>query len=275
MRASILTALASAVLALGCLPALAADDLPQALPAAEEAAAVTAAERTGREIFQHDRAAAVATDALMAQRRSRRDRRVRGWVTGAQADGIAVTFVDATPAAIYRVLVSASGQAGPLVALEAPEPLAPFEAGAVAARDAAMAAPFAACSKDYNTMVLPSAPDAADRWIVYLLPGTKRSDEVPLGGTYRMEVEGGAVTSQRAFTRSCISLPKRRRRGSGTGALIVTHLLDPVPTEAHVHWSLWAGVPMYVMTAPEGAIWAIEDGTIRKLEDDEEGAAED
>ncbi len=271
MRISIRTALASAALLLACLAAVANDDLPQALPPAEEAAAVAAAERTGREIFQHDRAAAVATDALMAQRKSRRDRRVRGWVTEAQADGIAVTFVDATPAAIYRVLVSASGQAGPLAALEAPEPLAAFEAGALAARDAAMAAPFAACSKDYNTVVLPGGPDATDRWIVYLLPGTKRSDEVPLGGTWRMEVEGGAVTSQRAFTKSCIRL----QRGGATSAMMVTHMLDAVPTEAHVHWSLWAGTPMYVMTPPEGAIWGIEGGTIRKLDDEEEDGADD
>ena len=267
MHMKIRPALASAALLLACLAATASDDLPQALPPAEEAAALAAAERVGREIFEHDRAAAVATDALMAQRKSRRDRRVRGWVTEAQADGTAVTFVDATPAALYRVRVSASGQPGHVEAFDAPEPLRPFEAGAVAARNAAMAAPFAGCSKDYNTVVLPAAPEATGHWIVYLLPGTKRNDEVPLGGTYRMDVEGGAVTSQRAFTRTCIRLGK----GSATTAMMVTHLLDAVPTEVHVHWSLWAARPMYVVTPPEGSIWAIEGGAIRKVDSEEGG----
>lgn len=262
MHASIRGALAGAALLLAGLAAAADDDLPQALAPEQEAVALASAERAGREIFEHDRAAAVATDALMAQRKSRRDRRVRGWVTEAGAEGITVTFVDQTPAALYRVLVSNSGQAGPVSALDAPGALSPHEAGAVAARDAVMAAPFEQCSKDYNTVVLPSAPDTTDRWIVYLLPGTKRNDEVPVGGTHRMDVEGGAVTAQRAFTRTCISLP----RGRGPGALMITHLLDPVPTEAHVHWSLWADTPMFVMTPPDGVIWAIEHGAIRKVD---------
>lgn len=32
------------------------------------------------------------------------------------------------------------------------------------------------------------------------------------------------------------------------GAMMITHILDPVPTEAHVHCSLWADTPMYVST---------------------------
>lgn len=264
MHASIRGALVGAALLLAGLTAAANDELPQALPPEEEAIAIAFVERTGREIFEHDRAAAVATDALMAQRKSRRDRRVRGWVTEARADGIAVTFVDGTPSALYRVLVPISGEPGPVAALDAPEPLSPYESGAVAARNAAMAASFEPCSKDYNTVVLPSAPDTIEHWVVYLLPGTKRDNEVPVGGTYRMEVQGGAVTSQRAFTRSCISLPTGRE----PGALMITHLLDPVPTEAHVHWSLWAGKPIFVITPPAGTIWGIEHGAVRKMDRD-------
>lgn len=272
MRTSIRTALASAALLLACQAAFANDDLPQALSAADEAAAVAAAERTGRDIFEHDRAAALATDVLMSERKARRDKRTRGWVTRALADGgIAVTFVDETPAAIYRVPVSAAGQAGPLEVLDAPEPLDAFDAGAAAARNAAMAAPFAACSKDYNSVVLPASPDATDSWIVYLLPGTRRNDEVPLGGSYRMDVEGGAVTAQRPFTKSCIKLQK----GGATSAMMITHLLDAAPTAVHVHWSLWAATPMFVMTPPDGAIWAIEHGVVRKLEKEEDEEQDD
>lgn len=44
--------------------------------------------------------------------------------------------------------------------------------------------------------------------------------------------------------------------------MMITHILDPVPTEAHVHWSLWADTPQYVST--EGGLWAIKDGQVRR-----------
>src|SRR5690606_27770445 len=59
MKALIRIALAGAMLALAGFPALAGDD---------PSAAIAAAEKTGRAIFEHDRAAAVATDVAMAQR---------------------------------------------------------------------------------------------------------------------------------------------------------------------------------------------------------------
>ena len=264
MAASIRAALAGAALLLACLTAAANDDLPQALSPEQESLAIAAAETIGRAIFKHDRAAAVATDAALAQRAFKRDRRVRGWVTEASQGGIAVTFIDQTPSAIYRVMVSPAGQAGPLLALEAPEPLTAYEAGAAGARAAALEAPFQACSKTYNTVVLPSKAGADSGWVVYLLPGTTQQNAVPLGGTFRVEVRDGAVVSQRAFTRSCVVL----NRGPRTGAMIVTHLLDPVPTEAHVHWSLWAGTPMYV-TTPGGGLWSIKQGVILKVDEDD------
>lgn len=45
--------------------------------------------------------------------------------------------------------------------------------------------------------------------------------------------------------------------------MMITHILDPVPTEAHVHWSLWADTPQYVST--EGGLWAIKDGQVRRV----------
>lgn len=263
MRVPIRKALAGAALLLACLAAAADDDLPQALPPEQEATAIAAAETLGRAIFEHDRAAAVATDVARAQRSFKRDRRVRGWLTEARDDGIAVTFIDQTPNALYRVMVSPAGQGGPLVALEAPEPLSAFEADAAAARAAALGASYEACSKTYNSVVLPPAAGTDDAWAVYLLPGTTRRDTVPIGGTFRVDVRDGAVVSQRAFTRSCIALPHDRDRG---GVLMITHLLDAVPTEAHVHWSLWAGTPMIVATPPDGVMWGIERGAVRKIE---------
>lgn len=228
------------------------------------AAAIKAAEATGRTIFEHDRAAAVATDAALSQRAFKRDRRVRGWLTEQQADGIAVTFIDTTPGAIYRVMVSPAGVAGPLLALAAPESLTPYEAGAAIARAAVLDVEYQRCSNMYNTVVLPGvAGTGGNEWMVYLLPGTTRHDTVPLGGTYRFEVRDGAVVSQRSFTRSCIAL----NRGPKVAGMMIDHLLDPTPTEAHVHWSLWAETPMYVST-PGDLLWSIKSGVIAPIKDE-------
>jgi len=50
------------------------------------------------------------------------------------------------------------------------------------------------------------------------------------------------------------------------GALMITHLLDPIPTEAHVFWSIWAHKPLYVATPPNGTIWVVEGSKIRLVE---------
>lgn len=271
MNALIRIALSAALLALAGLPAHAGDHPSEEVeaapavsdPAPEGATAIATAEAIGRAIFEHDRAAALATDVAMAQRAFKRDRRVRGWVTEAKDGGFVVTFIDDTPSALYRVLVSADGEPSPLLPLEAPAPLTGFEAGAATARRVALESDFAACSKSYNTVVLPDA-SGADAWVVYLLPGTKRNDEVPIGGTHRVEVRAGAVSAQRAFTRSCIALS----RGQKVAGMMITHMLDPMPTEAHVHWSLWAGTPMYVAT--KGGVWAIEEGRMRLLRDEDD-----
>lgn len=217
----------------------------------------------GADLHLHDHAAAIATDAALQLKAFRKDRRIRGWITEPRQGQITVTFIDQTPAALYRVVISEDGATGPVIAFDSPDPLSGYEQGAATARAAAMASEFQACSNTYNSVVLPASPILDGNWVVYLLPATTKRDIVPLGGTYRMEVSGSTVTAGRSFTRSCVTLQNTPR----TAALMVTHLLDPVPTEAHVFWSLWAKHPMYVATA-DGALWAIENGKIRQLERD-------
>lgn len=244
------------------LVAFAEDDpIPQALPPEQETLALLAAEKTGMAMFRHDQAAAVATDAGFKVRAFKNDERVRGWITEEQQGSIVVTFVDATPAALHRVTVR-NGVADPLVTLDAPVALTPYEAGAVAARNAALDAKFEACSEKYNSVVLPSSVDG--QWTVYLLPGTTKHNVVPIGGTYRLEVSGSKVVSQRGFTRTCIALESPPQ----AEGIVITHVLDPVPTEAHVFWSAWANKPMYVTTPPEPTVWGVEKGRITLVERD-------
>ncbi|WP_282246978.1 hypothetical protein [Stenotrophomonas sp. PS02300] len=255
------------------VPAVHAEDIAPApetaspLSESETAAALARAEQLGRAIFLHDLAAERATDALVAQHRAfRKDKRVRGWITEEHDGRYRVSYIDATPAVLYRVEVLPDGSIdGPVEVLPVPAALSPYEAGAAAARNLAMTAQVASCARTYNSVVLPGGDD---RWSVYLLPGTTSPTAVPLGGSHRLDIVGGEITASRGFTRSCIQLNRApSTRGAKMAAMMVTHMLDATPTEAHVYWSLWARTPMVVVTG-EDAIWEIENGRIRRMADD-------
>src|SRR3984893_5302668 len=88
----------------------AADSVPQELPPQEEQDALRRAEATGLTIYNHDHAAAVATDALGALGIFKSDKRIRGWITEEQGEGILVTIIsgDANTAAPAPCRVSQS-----------------------------------------------------------------------------------------------------------------------------------------------------------------------
>jgi hypothetical protein len=248
-----------------CLPlAHAQDSLPNALPEEQEAAGILAAERIGLAMYRHDHAAAVATDAAFQLRQVREDARLRGWITEERQDQIIVSFIDETPRALYRVEVSKEGVVGEVMVLESPSELSAYESGAAAARLLAMATRFEPCAERYNTVVLPVDGANEQNWFVYLLPATTDANVIPIGGAYRMEINAGGLVEQRGFTNSCIAL----QPSPESVALAISHLLDPIPTEVHVFWSLWANKPLYVSTPPNATVWAIEGGKIRLVQRD-------
>lgn len=238
-----------------------ADDTPPAgLTPEQEAAALQGAEAAGLAIYRHDQAAAVASDAGLKVRAFKKDQRVAGWITEERDGQIVVTFIDQTPAALYRVTVGADGKAGKLETLEAPTPLSAYESGAATARTVAVAAGFQPCAQSYNSVVLPGTDPAGAPWVVYLLPGTTDPKVVPLGGSYRFDIKDGKVAAQHAYTRSCIKLDNDPR----SVAMMVTHLMDPLPTDVHVFLNLWARKALYVMTPSNGVLWSVENGKIRR-----------
>lgn len=239
------------------------EDAPAALGDAQVAQAILDAEATGRAIYLHDQAAAVATDAVMKLKAFRQDGKrgqLAGWITEQRDEGIVVTFLssESIPRARYRATVASDGRVtGEVEALEEPAALSSYELGAARARATAATAKFEPCSKTYNSVVLRDDREGGG-WIAYLLPGTTQHGVVPIGGSYRLDLDatGEKVVGQRGFTRSCIVLENPR----DAVAIMITHLMDPVPTEVHVFWSAWARKPMYVGTSQGG--WKIENGRI-------------
>ncbi|MEO6079822.1 MAG: hypothetical protein ABIQ86_08600 [Steroidobacteraceae bacterium] len=234
----------------------------------EEQADANAAAQRGVQIYLHDRAAWLATDEARKLKAFRDEKRGDGYVTERRGNEIRVTFFGAgtkdSPLALYRVIVPDSAAAQPAEALENPEPLSGYEAGAVAARKLAMRQKVELCGKTYNSVVLPAPAGSDARWIVYLLPGTTERNVIPMGGAWRMEVNAAVdtVLSQRTYTRSCFQMPDDPK----AEALVLTHLMDPVPTELHVFWSLTARKMIMVLMTQNESVWAVSRGSVGLVE---------
>ncbi len=262
-RTTCLAALGLALLAaLATTPSAAAPSgalSPEAL-----APQVAAAEQVGAAIYRHDRAASVATDVL-DEIAFRRDNRLAGWVTEEQGDSIVVTFIGGegrNPSlALYRVAVSGDGKPGKPQELKPGEPLSQDQIAQFAARTIASKQKFELiCTPQFNSVVLAAGSGDKHTWVVYMLPGTTDPKVLPVGGAYRIETDskGSRVLSRRAFSKSCLSMPVKPEARS----LVVTHLLDPHPTEIHVFLSLLVGKPIYVGTSENELLWAVNAGKI-------------
>lgn len=241
--------------------ALAAKDKATPVMTNEETSQGAAIASLGRRIFEHDRAAALATDEL-SPIGLRTDKRVRGWVTEPTDRGIKVIVVGLdegdNPTALYSVETDHSGM--PISApIKNPEPIAltDKQMALYKARSNALKSEFEPCAKNYNTVAL-----ATDSGIsVYLLPGTTDSNIVPIGGTYKVDYDptGERQLAIRGYTKSCIALQKDEK----SVGMMITHLLDTFPTEVHIYWSMWANSKMYVGIVQNKNLWAISEGNVR------------
>lgn len=246
-----------------------------------------ATEALGVRIYRHDRAAALATDALLAKRKYRNDKRVAGWLTEAREDAVLVSFVsgrnDEAPAILYQITVpDADASRLKPEAFDPPKALSPSQHSALLARKTVLASQFEACTPSYNTVVLPSS-SGEPGWSVFLLPSSADAKRIPFGGAHRMEVsgDGTSITQSRKYTNSCIAFERSSKpRNADEALLFVSHLLDPAPTELHIWLNLMIGKPVMVMTTPNRSAWVVEKARIsfvRKYDDEDAAprAAED
>lgn len=244
----------------------AADTLPTELQSA-----VARAEFLGRQMYLHDRAAWLATDAAHADRRMReRMSRIGGWVTEPTAYGIRVIFVskDEAPVRVFEVEVDERDTLSEAV-VESPEPLRAEHLAQLRGRALAVSQPFMPCGQSYNAVAMPSAEGVR----VYLMPAFPRRGVFPLGGYHRYDLDqaGETLRSSRSFSNSCIeldetaSLDAPRADGATPVGMMFTHVLDPHPTEVHVFVSLYAQRPFMISTVANKRLWIIEQGRIRAM----------
>jgi hypothetical protein len=223
------------------------------------------AEERGRALYEHDQAAWHGTDAVKPVSR-RWKRKLVGWITAPRegARPLVRFLTEPAPGEFASRLDADVGVTAVKLAEHDP-PLALPEAEQALARGRALAIRERKrqCTKNLNSVVL---RDASGEIHVYLLAATTKRDEVILAGhdLARLSADGRALIAWRPFSNGCLTV----RREPKTVMLTVSHILDPVPTEAHVFTNLSYGVPLGVATLR--GIWSIDAGEIRLVEETSE-----
>jgi len=236
--------------------------------------AVSTASMRGIAMFMHDTATARASDELMERKVFERDPRLEGWLTEVVQDRelVVVDFVgtdDGKPAVLYRVEVPAGDSKLRFEAMKPAVPLTDSQQARWTARKLATAELEKRedlCARQYNPVVIYPDPAPDGLIHVYLLAATTEAGVVVAGGHFRYDFspDGKLLESQRAFTKSCFNIEAPDPKKGKPVAFMLTHLLDPTPTEIHVFLSRLHGQAIYVMT--DAGNWSVEGGEIRFLE---------
>jgi hypothetical protein len=282
---------------IGCLFSLTeaqAEDV--AAVQAANAPAIELAIKRGELLYAYDQAAWHVTDAMRKDVKNISGTGMRGYVMTPEKNGIRVTFFglkDETPYGIYTAVWEyGDGKMHKTQISEQPillkvMPVVSDRRRLRKAKDQVLSAnqirliadrqlvldSLERGNKDYvwqcttgrvNVAVLPRE-QADDPDLVYITTAQVDNDIYPFGGHFRFMVRDGQIVDRRAFTNSCVNLSSKNEDGSQVAQVIVSHLLDPVPTEIHVFNKLAMHLPVGVGTTQNNGIWAIEklDGRTR------------
>jgi hypothetical protein len=229
-----------------------------------EAAQVQQALNRGTLIYYYDQAAWHGTDDMLAKVPDRS--KIGGWVVDGTPDSLEIVFYDKDEADPHAVYV-AQFHGAELVSSRVLGPnddrtLSPSRKAMVAAEHSAAKtlaeSGVSRCvDKPFNTVILPPETPGAPTLVYFLTPQTSNR-RYPFGGHYLIPVAAdGTPGKVRAFAKSCGELDAGKA-GDKSAALVVSHLLDPTPTEIHVFTMFAAQLPLYVITAQNQRMWAIE-----------------
>jgi len=262
-----------AVAALGLALAAGAETKPREIPADYRMAVATASQR-GIAMFMHDASAARASDELLARKVFERDPRLEGWLTEVIPDRklVMVDFIgtdDGKPAVLYRVEVPVGDSKLKFQALKPSSPLTESQQARWTARQLAGAELNKRedlCAQQYNSVVMYPDPAPDGLIHVYMLAATSEPGVVVAGGHYRYDFspDGKLLEAQRPFTKSCFKIEAPDEKQGKPVAFMLTHLLDPTPTEIHVFLSRLHGQSIYVMT--DAGNWLVDGPDISFLE---------
>lgn len=269
-----------AVLALHFAPAAVAQE-----PISEEQArrdiphydAMKAAATRGRDLYRYDQAAWHATDRLLEEFDPRTESFMRGYIVlprdDERLDAVFFGEIEGQLVEVARYTVAGSEVVGGGLLPERERPaLSEVAVRMSNARQAAFeelrAREFGLCANSApNTVVLPPAEDGTIT--VYVLTPPTQNGSYPMGGHYRVQVGAdGKVRDSRRFMNTCFmaayddpELWPAQSQGRPE-ALVLTHLLDPQPTEIHVFASFYVPVMLMIATTENRQMWSIRQGSV-------------
>ena len=223
----------------------------------------------GRLIYTYDRAAWVSSDALTATIPKEQLTGIGGYVVEpSDAEALRVTYYRGSATAAKAFFV-ADVREGKVVGKELLATSAALTANQMLLARAREAAAVRSRERSYkpctplpfNTVVIPSRNGGPVA--VYLLSAQQDAGTYPMGGNYRVIVApNGAVLASRPYSVSCLNLtvPKLPSGAKPVG-FMVSHLLDPVPTEIHVFASYNLRMPLFVATSDK-RVWEVKGSKI-------------
>lgn len=238
-----------------------------AQPSQQEQAALQTPIERGTLLYAYDRAAWQGTDDMLAKI-PKPEGRIGGWIVDGSADAPELVFYDTNAADPHAVYVARFRQgklvSGKMLGANDSVSLSPMRKRMIAARGVAAASIAASDARScngqrFNTVVLPPSDPQGPVLVYFLTPQTR--DAIALGGHFSVEVRAdGRAGPIRKFAKSCIAMPLAAPRGGKAVAMVVSHLLDPIPTEIHVFSSLAARKPVYVMI--DERVWTVTGNRI-------------
>ncbi len=231
---------------------------------------VAFASRVGREVFERDRAAWLATDAFGDREALEQS---AGWLVERQEPGWLVLWLmpgaDGVPSIGRRFFYDPNTDAvtevpGSPSALSVTE-LQAYRARELVARALPDAQPL--CGQ-YNLAVMPASPLGKPGWLVSALVAMPGPRIYPVGGYHEFLVspDGERVLEQRALSKGCLDLDTSTPPPDGKlAALYVTNLIGDTPLPSHVFVSLEAKLPLLVLTTQNQELWSVDGSDIRPL----------
>ncbi len=254
MRGRVLAALFGLAAVLHAAPAFA--------QTAAERAELDRVERIGRDLYEHDRAAWLATDEARLEIPQEDVANLRGWVTLREGDAVVVDFIAQRGDELWSVHRSTFRGGALTDHATISAPLDEMRRRLFEARNVALAAPAAICEQPYNVAVLPHDGAGEADADVYLMPATTVLGNVRVGGfvKHAVDIDAQRVVESQTFSRSCLALQQEQ----GVAMLFFTHITSPLPTETHVFLNLSHGVPLAV--GAETGVWEVRNGHVTLLE---------
>lgn len=239
-------------------------------PTAEETAELRRVVNRGRELFEIDRAARLTTRELLTRVPDPAAAGIVGWIAEREGNGLTVSYyaqTDAGPVTVFRGQVINGRVAARDTFTGANRPaFSAAQRRLVAARAAVEALGNTACgTAPFNIFVIP--PTAAGGAIeVYQFSAQTAAGQIPAGGHFRTAVaaDGTAGTPQ-PLVGACrsIEVPQAPAAGQRPRPMQVRHETAPLPNEAHVLMSYWAGRPLFVASGTPERLWGIAGDEIR------------